>query len=308
MNSEFFSANYSHFNRHYALLARFSTLAINFRTHIFYLGLLLFSPHLLATDYYQENKTNLDLQASLPQSEILWLSSNEKTKTLTLNRPAISKKTLGTIILLSDINQHPDWPGIIHSLRTTLPRHGWRVLSVQMPYSNKNTQPISFASIQTSIQNRVKAAIDLISTESQNIIIIAHRHSANATIQLFKVEMEYQQKINAFVGISLFDSPQTQTSQLLRNVYLPFLDIFAQKDTIAVLNSAPLRLESARFTATTNKASPYSAKVTALAINKSGNLNYRQTTINGAYEDFSGHTDTLVKAIRGWINQYAANS
>lgn len=308
MNNEFFSANYSQFNRHCRLLTCFFTFTTNFRSLSLGLALFLFSPYLFAVDYYQEQKTGVDLQKSLPNSEILWLSHNEEMKILALDTPALSKKTRGTIILLSDINQHPNWPGIILSLRTTLPRHGWRVVSVQMPYSSNNSLSTALANTHASIQRRVKAAIDHLSTESSNIIIIAQRHSANATIQLLSAKINYQQKINAFVGISLFDSRQTQTSQLIRNIYMPFLDVFAQKDTIDVLSAAPHRLESARFTATTKKASPYSAKITALAINKSGNLNYRQTTINGAYEDFSEHTDTLLKTIRGWINQYANNS
>ena len=76
-----------------------------------------------------------------------------------------------------------------------------------------------------------------------------------------------------------------------------------------MLESAAKRLVAANF-AGKLKAKPrflkLSSKVQNLAINKTGNLRYRQKVINGADYQFDEEEQQLIKAIRGWLAVYVA--
>ena len=53
-----------------------------------------------------------------------------------------SGRPVGNVLLLHDNLQHPDWPGIIHELRTQLPYAGWSTLAISVPdYIPKNMTP-----------------------------------------------------------------------------------------------------------------------------------------------------------------------
>lgn len=52
---------------------------------------------------------------------------------LGLYLPASGPSKQGAALLLPDLGAHPDWPGVIASLRRGLPRHGWATLSIQLP-------------------------------------------------------------------------------------------------------------------------------------------------------------------------------
>ena len=66
-------------------------------------------------------------------SEILWLGQG-KNQYLGLFIDDYSGKPIGNILILHDNQQHPDWPGISHELRTVLPASGFSTLSISMPY------------------------------------------------------------------------------------------------------------------------------------------------------------------------------
>lgn len=69
----------------------------------------------------------------LSDSELLWLGEG-KNQYLGLMTPDYSGKPVGNILILHDNQQHPDWPGNVHSLRTELPKNGWSTLSISVPY------------------------------------------------------------------------------------------------------------------------------------------------------------------------------
>ena len=69
----------------------------------------------------------------LNDNEVLWLREG-KNQYLGLMTPDFSGLPLGNILILHDNQQHPDWPGTIHALRTELPKNGWSTLSISVPY------------------------------------------------------------------------------------------------------------------------------------------------------------------------------
>lgn len=66
-------------------------------------------------------------------SEIVWLGEGDDTY-LGLFLPDYSGNIIGSALILHDNQQHPDWPGLVHTLRTSLPANGWSTLSISMPY------------------------------------------------------------------------------------------------------------------------------------------------------------------------------
>jgi len=69
----------------------------------------------------------------LNDSEVLWLGEGKK-RYLGLITPDFSGTPVGNILILHDNQQHPDWPGNVHALRTELPKNGWSTLSISVPY------------------------------------------------------------------------------------------------------------------------------------------------------------------------------
>ncbi len=308
MNHQFFSAN-SSADQITSNSTQHKQRTLKPLLSLAYLLLPLFAQTIAATDYYAEYKTRLALQKQYLPNEIVWLTSDSKTKTLALYKEASGAKKLGAAIILSDLGHHPDWPIIIKPLRQNLARHGWQTLSVHMPQAKPESSSAELESLYQTVKTRVKLALNHMTKNQQNLVVIAHGHTANIVIRHLAENLDDQQKVSAFVGISLFDSPWIQTSQHLEKIPIPILDVFAEYDTLSTLKSAPIRLAATRRLiapyATTSSLN-YSPKAQALAKKKTGRLNYRQTIIHGAYAGFSHRQAALVKTIRGWLQHYSA--
>jgi len=306
MNSEFFSA-YSSLNcpqtkQRTRKFSYFKQLACTL-TFLF-----LHSQAVLATNYYIEEQISRDLQQVVDQKEIVWLDADQPLKHLALFKEAQGIDVLGSILILPDLSHHPDWPHIIRPLRNDLANHGWNTLSLQMPIKEKQASTIRLDKIYEIAEKRIKSAIDyLVKNENTNIIIIGRRHSANIAIKYLVEKQEDSEKIAALITISSFDTPWINSSQLIRELPIAYLDIYAQNDTPEVLIAAPKRLTAAKFAGQKIDKAPQltlSPKVQQLAKNKTGNLHFRQAKINGAQSNFSQHEDTLFKTIRGWLKNY----
>ncbi|HFE38355.1 MAG TPA: DUF3530 family protein [Gammaproteobacteria bacterium] len=277
--------------------------------------LLLVAPWVLiptttqATNYHIEHQYSQLLQNSVDAENIVWLNAGLPLKTLGLFQKAQGKR-LGTVIILPDLNQHPDWPQITHPLRIKLSNYGWDTLSIQMPIKETNASLSQLENIYQIAAARITAAMAYLRKKrAENIIVLALRHSANIAIR-YLAENLTTREIRAIISISAFDSSWINSSPLLQKITIPFLDIIAQNDQPAVLRAAPKRLVSAHFSGLKQRSPPRtsrSAKVNQLAKNKTGNLFYRQVVINGANPQFSNPPSTLIKTIRGWLKSLELN-
>jgi len=306
MNSEFFSAYSSLIcpksEQHAKKINIISQLAIVF------IILCLHSPIAISTNYYLEEQISRTLQKEVDQKEIVWLESDNSPKSLALFKESQGIDEVGSVLILADLNHHPDWPHIIQPLRIDLANHGWNTLSPQMPVKEKQASPIQLDKIYKIAEKRIKSAIDYLkNNKNPNIVIIGQRQSANIVIKYLIENKEDSEKVTALVTISSFDSPWINSSELIRELPIPYLDIYAQNDTSEVLISAPKRLTAAKFAGQKIEKEPkltLSPKVQQLAKNKTGNLHFRQAQINGAKSGFSQHQDTVFKTIRGWLKNY----
>jgi len=306
MNSEYFSA-YS------SLIClrnkqKLNKLIIIKQLFFAFTLLCLQSQALQATNYYVEEQISRKLQQEVDEKEIVWLRLDDSLKNLALFKEAQGIDVLGSILILADLNHHPDWPHIIRPLRNNLANHGWNTLSIQMPIKEKQMSKSQLDHIYDISEARIKAAVDyLVKNKNPNIVIIGRRHSANIAIKYLIDNKKESEKIAALVTISSFDSQWINSSQLLRELPIAYLDVYAQNDSPEVLLSAPKRLTSAKFAGQKIEKSPkimLSPKVQELAKNKTGNLHFRQARINAAQSSFAQQQDTLFKTIRGWLKNH----
>lgn len=66
------------------------------------------------------------------ETEVSWLGAGE-SEFLALYLADHSGKTFANALILHDNQQHPDWPGLVRSLRHDLAAHGWNTLAIQLP-------------------------------------------------------------------------------------------------------------------------------------------------------------------------------
>ena len=92
------------------------------------------------------NTQHLQLQqlaASINPKEVLWLNGRQGdvTSVLALYLPANRAQAQGAVLLLHDEGQHPDWPGVVKTLRESLPDAGWHTLSLALSYPQAPSPP-----------------------------------------------------------------------------------------------------------------------------------------------------------------------
>ena len=68
-----------------------------------------------------------------PNTSPHWLPDNSDDTFLALYFASITAKIQGTLLLLPENAHHPDWPGTIHQLRTSMPDEGWSTVSIALP-------------------------------------------------------------------------------------------------------------------------------------------------------------------------------
>lgn len=76
------------------------------------------------------------------ESERLWLELSypqreDSVQVLALQQAPRTAHPHGAVLLLHDIDQHADWPGLVHHLRTQLPDSGWHTLALNLPLHSK---------------------------------------------------------------------------------------------------------------------------------------------------------------------------
>jgi hypothetical protein len=86
----------------------------------------------------------------------------------------------GAAIIVHGRGFHPDWPEVIHPLRTALPEYGWHTLSVQMPVLEKSAKYYDYVPIFPAAYPRIKAAIEFLRDQGvMRIVVIAHSCSVH---------------------------------------------------------------------------------------------------------------------------------
>lgn len=277
---------------------------------VFGLFLISYGHSFADNNYYLEKKISDALIEEIDKESIVWLKTEEKQEVFALFSSANISNLQGGIIILSDLFQTPDWPIVTHDLRVTLPNYGWETLSIQLPIPISTPSNTDLDDTYKLTTLRIESAINFFQTKNiNNIVLIGISQSANFALKFTAALPNDNTDIQALVFLRAFDSSWLTSSDLVKQITIPMLDIYPEHDSGTFQKSAKKRLIASNF-AGKLKSKPrfldLSKKVQKLAINKTGNLRYRQKVIIGANYHFDKLKPRLIKAIRGWLSVYAS--
>ncbi len=214
--------------------------------------------------------------------EPVWLQAERHRFLAIFTEPAI-QPARGGIILLHGRGMHPDWPNVIHPLRTALAERGWYTLSLQMPVLGKDATYYDYVAILPAAVPRIEAGIRFLARRGiRPRVLLAH--SCGVHMAMAWVRDHGAHGIDAFVGIGMgaTDKGQPLLEPLpLDRLGVPVLDVYGGNDYPAVRRHAPRRRRAAL------QADPAS----------------RQIEIPGAGHYFVGEADALLDTIVGWLDQ-----
>jgi hypothetical protein len=247
------------------------------------------------------------LRAEVKESEAVELQVGNK-KVLALFRSQTRGQALGGVLLLHDLNGHPDWPGVIHALRSRLPESGWHTLSLQLPHAD--SAQLTVAQLD-AIRPRIAAALaDLEKRGIRNTVLVGHGQGAIAAIDYLADNIT--PSVQGLVVISLDGTenaePRLDGAAGLARISLPILDVYGDRDYLPVVESARRRYDLARRNNLSSALQrPSYADIAPDYTPSLGlTLSYRQVSMSGADHQFTAQGETLVKRLRGWLEHYAA--
>ncbi len=249
-----------------------------------------------ALDQTRERLLAAELVERVGGHEMLWLNDNSgRFLSLKVERPGVEKR--GGVILLHDMDAHPDWPEVISPLRYGLPKSGWLTLSVQLPLLShemeltaKNQQKII-----DQAQARIVAAVEyLTGIGIYNIVLIGHGLGATAISHFLSGELEPRHAvyIKAFIAIRFRIHEKLPKAYLPEKLLqlktaLPILDILGTQESLDVLQHARERKAVAR---------------------QAQSLNYRQERVSGANNNFWAAEGLLLSRVGSWLRLNAAGT
>lgn len=272
-------------------------------------AVLITTPHKVFAKQASEIEIGTELEKQIEYGEPNWLN-NGASKFFSIYMADQTGKPKGAVILLHDANSHPNWPEIIHPLRTYLPFHGWATLSIQMPQFDEIGE---YSTTQKIVNNRIDQATAFLKTKGiNNIALIGHGTGAMSGITYLA---SGSKEIRGFIGISLGvikyeeENPAYIPKQL-EKVSVPILDIYGSKDLGMVTRFAHTRALAAKTSGANsngkNNIEGYKRSSVATAAHSkiSGYIAFRQVKIEGADHYFSGHQHVLTKRVLGWLDRH----
>ncbi len=193
----------------------------------------------------------------------------------------------GGLILVHGMGAHPDWPEVIHPLRTRLPERGWSTLSIQAPVLPNEAGFGAYAPLIAEAGPRIEAALAFFQERDIKPVFLLG-HSLGSLMAAAWVASWQETEEPPLAGLVLIGMPTVETppelaaATYLRKIEIPVLDLYGSRDLDRVRAGARLRRATAR---------------------KSGNEAYRQVEVLGAGHFFTGLEDELVRRIHGWLTR-----
>ncbi|MGZ4958052.1 MAG: DUF3530 family protein [Methylomonas sp.] len=233
-----------------------------------------------ASDTRREQDYAAELQRNPVAGKIVWLQADGRNF-LSLYMEAEKSGNANAAIILHDIGEFPDQKPLIHALRTLLPEHHWATLALQMPLREAGAAEADYYLLFAEARGRIEAAVDYLKKNgAKNIAIVGH--GLGALMASYAVSGK-PDNIAALAAISLavpeIATAQVQTQSFIKNIALPFLDIYAEFDLPAVADTARLR----RMAGKDNPA-------------------YRQVQMDGENHAYQQDHERLFKRVYSWLS------
>jgi pimeloyl-ACP methyl ester carboxylesterase len=233
------------------------------------------------SDLAKEKRWSEQIVDSLLTGESVQLEA-AGTPFLGIYTEASQGKTGYAVILAHGIGVHPDWPEVIHPLRSMLPEHGWSTLSIQMPVLPNDAELKDYLPLFDEAGPRIESALQFLRQQGNQTVVVLG-HSLGAAMAASYLAGDGQRGIQGFiaVGMGVIQLDDKMNSALaLEKIRIPVFDLYGSRDLADVRSSATRRKTAAQ---------------------KSGNRSYRQLEIEGADHFFMGMEDELVRRVYGWL-------
>jgi pimeloyl-ACP methyl ester carboxylesterase len=222
-------------------------------------------------DYAREQRWADEVVPAIVVGDALRLESKSGRKFLAIYTPA--PKAAGAVIVVHGLGVHPDW-GLIGTLRSRLPEHGYATLSVQMPVLAAGAPGDDYPPLFPEAAERLATAVTHLRGKGfEKVAIVSH--SMGARMSNYFLSRAPDSRVTAWVAIglpALVSEPAT--------VKIPVLDLYGEKDYAAVLGNAEKRAAALR----TIRGSA-------------------QVEVAGADHFFAGREDELVRQVRVFLDK-----
>lgn len=239
-----------------------------------------------AADLEREARIAAQIEDAILDGEPLRLRAGE-VEFLAIHTLSDNEQRQGTVILLHGRGANPDWQDVIQPLRIRLTDHGWDTLSLQLPVASADATAADWQALIPEAAPRITAAVDYLREQGQlNLVLAAHSLGARMGAE-YLTGGQAAKEIRAFVAVGMSADPrQPESGSLgaLRQLKLPMLDIYGERDLDSVKGSAKAR---------------------RIAVREAGNSDYQQVEIPGADHFFSGLDALLVSRVRAWLAKTA---
>jgi alpha/beta superfamily hydrolase len=248
-------------------------------------GIFLFTFYLsiaivCASDQMREQQYADQIEETLVIGDAIRLEAGELSF-LALYTEADSD-TSNAAIILHGLGVHPNWADVIFPLRSGLAEHGWATLSLQMPIGPRDATFDDSLVLLPEAPPRIAAAIAYLHEQGYaNIVLLAH--SFGAQMAVYYLAQSGGSGITAFVSIGLAAAAagDLNSSDLMKKISIPMLDVYGSEDFDNVLDTAAVRAET-----------------------QSVNANYSQLKVAGADHFFSNHDDELLQQVQQWLEPF----
>ncbi|SMN16715.1 hypothetical protein CRYPA_426 [uncultured Candidatus Thioglobus sp.] len=218
-------------------------------------------------DYAKETRWAEQVEDAIMDGDVVWLMANNH-EFMSIYTPSEIDSNK-TAVIVHGLGVHPDWPQVVQPLRVALTEKGFNTLSLQMPVLDNDHDSHAYMSLMADADARLQAAINYLMAEGLiTDTLIAHSLGSVMSTHFLA---NNPNAVKRFIGIGMPDS----TVQYLKNIKLPILDLYGDKDIPSVMSSAADR-----------------ANV--------NNKNYTQRMVS-ADHFFDGKDELLVDEVSAWL-------
>lgn len=242
------------------------------RTWLITLLLAVSTPVFAASNYAREKQWADEITPGIVVGDPVYLEQKNRHKFLGIYTEA-DKAKIG-LVVVHGIGIHPDW-GMIGVLRQRLPDHGYTTLSIQMPILAVDAKPEAYVVHFPEAVERLQLAVAYLKSKGyKRVALVSHSLGSR---------MSHGYMVRNPVGVSAWAGLGTGTGPgpviTYDGIKAPVLDLYGANELPPVLDGAAKRKASLK-----------------------GNALSRQVVIPDTDHFFSNHEDTMVKAVKDFLD------
>ncbi|MBF0219796.1 MAG: DUF3530 family protein [Gammaproteobacteria bacterium] len=277
--------------------------------------LLSYAPLLLADSQLRQKNWVEDMQQRSSSEDQITLnasSGDKEEKFFALFRPEELGRPSGAVIMLHDIEGHPDWPESFHQLRTELPRYGWSTLALTLPPLDRSPgSKINYQPLLESGTIRLEAAkAYLLEKKIYNVVILGH--GLGATVATYYLQNHFDDLFHGVIVLGMdgnFSAEGFDAASALTAIRIPIFDLYGSDDLFSVMSSSKRRrtmaVKTDGNTRTHTQSSDYAFDYSDDIAKK---ITYRQFMFPATDHNFSQMEQPLLQRVVGWLRRYAPGS